>query len=181
MSRIGKLPIEIPDKVEVFIEDNKITVKGPKGSLTQVYNSKIKVEKNEKIIKVSPFSKEKDTAALWGLYRNLIFNMVKGVSVGFEQRLEVNGVGYRAAQEKNKLVLNVGYSHPVEFLLPPEVEAKIEKNIIILASFNKQLLGQTAANIRKIRKPEPYKGKGIKYVEEVIRRKAGKAAKGGEK
>ncbi len=106
--------------------------------------------------------------------------MVKGVSSGFEKKLEINGIGYKAVLEKNKLVLNVGYSHPVNFLIPANVEAKIEKNTITLTSFDKQLLGQVAANIRKIRKPEPYKGKGIKYSDEIIRRKAGKTAKGGE-
>lgn len=181
MSRIGKLPIELPDKVEVAIEDGKVTVKGPKGELTKIINSKIKVEKNGNIVTVSNVSNSKDSNALWGLYRSLIFNMVKGVSQGFEKKLEVNGVGYRATQEKNKLVLNLGYSHPIEFVLPEYVEAKVEKNIITLSSFDKQLVGQVAANIRKIRKPEPYKGKGIKYVDEVIRRKAGKTAKGGEK
>ncbi|MFH1030898.1 MAG: 50S ribosomal protein L6 [bacterium] len=181
MSRIGKLPIELPDKVEVAIEDGKVTVKGPKGELTKIINSKIKVEKNGNIVTVSNVSNSKDSNALWGLYRSLIFNMVKGVSQGFEKKLEVNGVGYRAMQEKNKLVLNLGYSHPIEFILPEYVEAKVEKNIITLSSLDKQLVGQVAANIRKIRKPEPYKGKGIKYVDEVIRRKAGKAAKGGEK
>ncbi|MFH0854135.1 MAG: 50S ribosomal protein L6 [bacterium] len=181
MSRIGKLPIEIPDKVEVSLEADKITVKGPKGQLMMNIHHQIIVEKNNNIINVKAASDGKNSSALWGLYRNLIFNMVKGVKDGFEKKLEINGVGYRVAQEKDKLILNLGYSHPIEFNLPENVEAKIEKNIIILSSFDKQLVGQVAANIRKIRKPEPYKGKGIKYVDEVIRRKAGKTAKGGEK
>ncbi|OGF21248.1 50S ribosomal protein L6 [Candidatus Falkowbacteria bacterium RBG_13_39_14] len=181
MSRIGKLPIEIPEKIEVKIDSDKITVKGLKGELSQDIHPSIKVEKKDNVIMVSVASPCKDSNALWGLYRNLIFNMVKGMSHGFEKKLEINGVGYRVALEKDKLILNVGYSHPVEFVLPKEVEAKVEKNTVVLSSFDKQLVGQVAANIRKIRKPEPYKGKGIKYDDEVIRRKAGKAAKGGEK
>ncbi|MFH0856550.1 MAG: 50S ribosomal protein L6 [bacterium] len=182
MSRIGKLPIEIPEKVEVIVNENVITVKGVKGELKTIFHPKVKVAINDKIINVGVNNeKEKGADALRGLFRSLIFNMVKGVSDGFEKRLEINGIGYKAVYEKDKLILNVGYSHPVEFLLPANVEAKVEKNVIILSSFDKQLLGQTAANIRKIRKPEPYKGKGIKYADEVIIKKAGKTAKGGEK
>ncbi|MFH1192292.1 MAG: 50S ribosomal protein L6 [bacterium] len=182
MSRIGKLPIDIPEKVDVKIIDKEIFVKGPKGELRQKLNPKIKVDIEDGVIKVSAsIIDEKGSSAFWGLFRSLIFNMVKGVTDGFEKSLEINGVGYKVAQEKNKIILNVGYSHPVEFVLPDNVSAKIEKNVIILNSFDKQLLGQMAANIRKIRKPEPYKGKGIKYSDEVIRRKSGKAAKGGEK
>jgi len=154
--------------------------------LQEIVHNKIKVEEkqesDQKILIVSPrIENDRSSKALWGLSRSLLFNMVKGVTDGYEKRLEVNGVGYKVVLEKNKIILNVGYSHPVEFILPENVEAKIEKNVIILSSLDKQLLGQVAANIRKIRKPEPYKGKGIKYLDEVIRRKAGKAAKGGEK
>lgn len=182
MSRIGKLPIEIPEKVEVKIIGNEIVVKGLKGELKLNIHPKVNVVINERIINVEVKSlNEKGSDALTGLFRSLIFNMVVGVSEGFEKKLEINGIGYKVAQEKGHLVFNVGYSHPVDFLLPEAVEAKIEKNVITLSSFDKQLLGQIAANIRKIRKPEPYKGKGIKYVDEVIIKKAGKAAKGGEK
>lgn len=181
MSRIGKLPIEMPEKVTFKINNDELIITGPKGELKQKIHSNIKVEENDRIITVSPKSIKKESNALWGLYRSLIFNMVKGVSMGFEKKLEINGVGYKAALGKDKITFNVGYSHPVEFVLPKGIEAKIENNGIILSGFDKQLIGQTAANIRKIRKPEPYKGKGIKYSGEVIRKKAGKAAKGGEK
>lgn len=182
MSRIGKLPIEVPEKVDVKISKDEIVVKGLRGELKINIHPKISVIMNEGIINVGVKSvKEKGSDALQGLFRSLIFNMVAGVSKGFEKKLEINGIGYKVAQEKEKLIFNVGYSHPVEFLLPGTVEAKIEKNIITLSSFDKQLLGQVAANIREIRKPEPYKGKGIKYADEVIIKKAGKAAKGGEK
>lgn len=182
MSRIGKKIIEIPDKVKVEITENKIIVKGPKGELKEKIHPYIKVEESNKQLIIKPkLSDERKTKALWGLYRSLIFNMIKGVTEGFEKKLEINGVGYKVALEKKNLKFNVGYSHPVDFLLPPEVEGKVEKNVITLSSINKQLLGQVAANIRKIKEPEPYKGKGIKYLEEVIRRKSGKTAKGGEK
>ncbi|MFC1613061.1 50S ribosomal protein L6 [Patescibacteria group bacterium] len=186
MSRIGKKPIEIPTNVEVEIIKNKVIVKGPKGKLEEIVHDKIGVEEKKENDKnfliVSPkVEKDRSSKALWGLSRSLLFNMVKGVTEGYEKRLEVNGVGYKVASEKNKIILNVGYSHPVEFILPENVEVKVEKNVIILSSLNKQLVGQVAANIRKIRKPEPYKGKGIKYFDEVIKRKSGKAAKGGEK
>ncbi len=182
MSRIGKLPIEIPEKVDVKLNGNEVIVKGIKGELKIAVHPKIKVEVNDKIISIEKTEiKGKGLDALRGLFRSLIFNMVEGVSKGFEKRLEINGIGYKAAAEKGKLIIHAGFSHPVEFSLPNNVEAKVEKNIIILASFDKQLLGQVAADIRKIRKPEPYKGKGIKYADEVIIKKAGKAAKGGEK
>lgn len=182
MSRIGKLPIDIPEKVEVKIIDQEIFVKGPKGELREKLHPKIKVDIEAGVIKINLKKvDEKGSSAFCGLFRSLIFNMVQGVTEGFEKKLEINGVGYKVSQEKNKIILNVGYSHPVEFILQDNVSAKIEKNVITLNSFDKQLLGQMAANIRKIRKPEPYKGKGIKYFDEVIRRKSGKAAKGGEK
>lgn len=182
MSRIGKQPIIIPDGVEIIIQDRKINAKGPKGTLDLVIHklakAELKEEEGRKFIKVMVANPEKlPDKALWGLTAKLIYNIVEGVSKGFEKKLEVNGVGYKVSLSGNKLKLEVGYSHPVEYTLPKGVEAKVEKNIITISGTDKQLVGEAAAQIRKIKKPEPYKGKGIKYVDEVIRRKAGKAAK----
>lgn len=181
MSRLGKLPIEIPAGTEVDISSDAITVKGPKGTLQQPAHSKVTVavqeEDGTKQVVVSVADPEnRRERALWGLYRMLVKNMVDGVNTEFTKQLEVNGVGYRVSVSGNKVVLNVGYSHPVEFALPEGVSAAVEKNVLTLSGINKQLVGETAARIRRIRKPEPYKGKGIKYIDEVIRRKAGKAA-----
>lgn len=177
MSRLGKLPIELKG-VQASVQDGFISVKGPKGDLKQALpHDSVKIDINEKEIKVSvKDSSVKDQRALWGLYRSLIKNMVQGVSEGYTRKLEINGVGYRAAIAGSKLTLNVGYSHPVEFVFPEGVSGKVEGNVITLIGFDKQLLGETAARIRRVRKPEPYKGKGIKYAEEVIIRKAGKTA-----
>ena len=180
MSRIGKRPIQIPEGVEVKIEDQKVTVKGPKGELTCEVASEILVEKKDNQLQLSPKKKTKKTRALWGLWRALLQNAVIGVSSGFEKKLEIVGVGYRAEMRGDKLILNVGYSHPVEFPLPADVKAQVEGNIITVSGIDKQRVGEIAAQIRKVRKPEPYKGKGIKYVDEVIRRKEGKAAVKGE-
>lgn len=177
MSRIGKKPIEIPKEVEIKIEDDLITVKGPKGELKQKLHPSIILEREDNLLKVKVKNpKEKKERALWGTFQRLITNMVLGVRQGFEKKLELIGIGYRAEVSGNKLILNVGFSHPVEFILPQKVEAKVEKNIITLFSPDKQLLGETAAQIRKIRKPEPYKGTGIRYFGEIIRKKAGKKA-----
>lgn len=183
MSRLGKLPIKYSEKTTVKITDNVIIVKGEKGELKQCIDSLVKVAHDEtkKEIVVSVKNKDnKKEKAFWGLYRSLINNMVVGVENGFERKLEVNGVGYRVAVAGKKLTLNVGYSHPVDFELPEGVAAIVEKNLITLTSYDKQLLGQAAASIRKIRKPEPYKGKGIKYLEEIIIKKEGKTAGKGE-
>lgn len=177
MSRIGKQPIIIPDGVTVKITDNQINVKGLKGELNQLIHRLVKVEQkgNELIVSViNP--EEKKQRAIWGLYRKLIDNMVKGVTEGFSKQLEINGVGYKAVVQGDTLVLNVGYSHSVEYKIPQGIEIKVEKNIITISGRDKHLVGQTAAEIRAVRKPEPYKGKGIKYIDEVVRRKAGKAA-----
>lgn len=178
MSRIGKQPIKIPEGVEVKLDNNSIIVKGPKGTLEQELRKEIEVEIKNDFIKLTPAQKTESahTPALWGLYRSLIANMVEGVSVGFEKKLEIIGVGYRAAVREEDLVLNVGFSHPVNLRIPPGIKVSIEKNIITLSGIDKQLVGQFAANIRKIRPPEPYKGKGIRYVDEVVRRKPGKKA-----
>jgi large subunit ribosomal protein L6 len=177
MSRLGKLPISLPAGTEAKIEDNKIIVKGPKGELTQELNDLVQVEIKDNEIVVSIKDKEdKKEKSFWGLYRSLINNMVTGVSEGFEKKLEINGVGYRAAVSGQKLTLNVGFSHPVDFNLPAGITGAVEGNVITISGFDKQLVGELAAQIRKIRKPEPYKGKGIKYIDEIIRRKEGKTA-----
>jgi large subunit ribosomal protein L6 len=181
MSRIGKQPISVPDGVTFSIEDKIVTVKGPKGELTQEVDSKVKVEQKEKEIIVTVKNPESKTdKAYWGLFRMLIANMVKGVTEGFEKQLEVNGVGFKTELKGKQLVLNVGFSHPVEYDLPEGIEVKVEKKIITVSGIDKQKVGQTAAEIRAIKKPEPYKGKGIKYVDEQIRRKAGKVVKSAE-
>jgi large subunit ribosomal protein L6 len=180
MSRIGKKMILIPTDVEVKITDQKILIKGPQGSLEQALPDFVKIEIKENELKVlvdNPNNKEQ--RACWGTIAALIRNMIKGVKDGFEKTLELVGVGYRAELKGDKLILNLGFSHPIEFDLSPKVEAKIEKNSIILKSIDKQLLGETAAQIRRFRKPEPYKGKGIKYAGEIIRRKAGKKVSAG--
>ena len=178
MSRIGRLPIAIPAGVEVVIaEGNKVTVKGPKGTLEKCLpvEMEIKVEDNQVI--VSRPNDLKKMKSLHGLTRTLIQNMVIGVSQGYEKTLEVNGVGYRAAKQGKKLVLNLGYSHPVEMEDPEGLESKVDGNKIIVSGIDKEKVGQFAAEIRTKRPPEPYKGKGIKYADEVIRRKVGKTGK----
>jgi large subunit ribosomal protein L6 len=185
MSRIGKQPIVIPENVEVKIGEDEIKVKGPQGELTQSIPPQIKLilkdsSTGQKELQVTPQEKSKKTSALWGLLRALIFNMVKGVTEGFEKKLEIEGVGYRASLQGNKLVLNLGFSHPIEIEAPAGIEFKVEKNIITVSGIDKQLVGQVAAKIRAQRKPEPYKGKGIRYLDEVIRRKAGKKTVGTE-
>ncbi|MCX7778977.1 MAG: 50S ribosomal protein L6 [Patescibacteria group bacterium] len=177
MSRIGKKIIEIPQGVEVKIEDDFLVVKGQKGELREKMHPAIVLEIKDKFLQVKLKNPEnKKERALWGTFQRIISNMVLGVSQGFEKKLELIGIGYRAEVLGNKLVLNVGFSHPVEFILPKNVEAKVEKNILTLFSIDKQLLGETAAQIRKIRKPEPYKGTGIRYFGELVRKKAGKKA-----
>lgn len=182
MSRVGKNPILIPEKVEVNISGQKVSVKGPKGELSHDVHPFVKIEMidvdGSKAIKVSVENEEvKNQRAQWGTARAVLANLVKGVNEGFEKKLEVNGVGYRVSLSGKKLVLNVGYSHSVEFELPEGIDGKVEDNLITISGADRHLVGEVAARIRKIRKPEPYKGKGIKYLEEVIRRKAGKTAK----
>ena len=181
MSRIGKLPIAIPAGVTIDMKDNVITVKGPKGELKQAVNPNIKVEIEDGNINVTRPDDNRESRAQHGLYRALINNMVTGVSTGFKKELEIVGVGYRAESKGQVLQLNLGYSHVIYLKMPPEVSvnAVSERNknpLITLESCDKQLLGQICAKIRSFRKPEPYKGKGIKFVGEVIRRKSGKTA-----
>ena len=181
MSRIGKLPIAIPAGVTIDVKDNVITVKGPKGELKQAVNPNIKVEIEEGNINVSRPDDNRESRAQHGLYRALINNMVTGVSTGFKKELEIVGVGYKAESKGQVLQLTLGYSHAIYLKMPPEVSvnAVTERNknpLITLESCDKQLLGQICAKIRSFRKPEPYKGKGVKFVGEVIRRKSGKTA-----
>ena len=181
MSRIGKLPIAIPSGVTVTVEGNVVKVKGPKGELTQDVNPDITVEVADGQVTVTRPSDNKEHRALHGLYRALINNMVLGVSAGYKKEMELVGVGYRAANTGQTLELSLGFSHAIFFQLPTEIklETKTERNknpLIILESADKQLIGQVCAKIRSFRKPEPYKGKGIKFVGEEIRRKSGKSA-----
>lgn len=181
MSRIGKAPIEIPSGVTVKIDNNVVTVKGPKGELKQAVNPELEVKVEDNHVVVTRPSDDREHRAQHGLYRALIHNMVVGVSTGYRKEMELVGVGYRAAATGQVLELSLGFSHAIYIKLPAEVkvEAKTERNknpLIILESDDKQLLGQVCAKIRSLRKPEPYKGKGIKFVGEVIRRKSGKSA-----
>ena len=181
MSRIGKLPIHVPAGVTVTIKDNVVTVKGPKGELVQAVNPDIQVAIEDGVVHLTRPTDDKNHRALHGLYRALIHNMVVGVSEGYKKELELVGVGYRASNQGNIIELALGYTHNIFIQLPAEVkvETKSERNknpLIILESCDKQLLGQVCSKIRSFRKPEPYKGKGIKFVGEVIRRKSGKSA-----
>jgi large subunit ribosomal protein L6 len=178
MSRIGKLPIPIPDGVTITIDQAGVAVKGPKGTLNFAVPSRVMVNQADNQILVTVKNPDlQDDRALWGLVRMMVANMVTGVTAGFTKKLEINGVGYRAAVTGKNVTLNVGYSHPVEFAIPDGIEITVEKNVVSISGIDKQLVGETAAKIRSIRKPEPYKGKGIKYSDEVIRRKAGKVVK----
>jgi len=178
MSRIGKKVIEIPSGVDVQVSDTAVSVKGPKGTLNLDLHPRVKVSKEENTLKVDVTNPEnKQDKALWGLYRSLIANNITGAVSGFEKKLEISGVGYRAAVSGNKVVLNIGFSHPVELDIPEGVSVNVEKNIITVSGSDKHAVGQFAAVIRSQKVPEPYKGKGIRYENEVVRRKAGKAAK----
>lgn len=180
MSRIGKKKITIPAGVTVAVEKNQLTVKGPKGELKLQVHPRVVVvsDKNELSTQIVNESSKQDRA-LWGTISSLIINMVKGVTEGFKKELEINGVGYKASMKGQNLMLEVGFSHPVEVKPAAGVKFAVEKNLITVEGVDKQVVGEMAAQIRKIKKPEPYKGKGIKYVTEVIQRKAGKtAAKG---
>ena len=179
MSRIGRMPITVPAGVEVSIADgNVVTVKGPKGSLTQQFSPKVSFRQEAGVVHVTRADESKQTRSLHGLSRTLLHNMVLGVSEGFKKELEINGVGYRAQMQDKKLVMNIGYSHPVN--VEPIEGISIEcpaPNKIVISGIDKQKVGQFAANVRGERPPEPYKGKGIKYVDEVIIRKEGKTGK----
>ncbi len=175
MSRVGKKPIPVPDKAKINYKDKVLTVQGDKGSLTREIHQAIELEIADNVIHVTMLNENKENRALQGLTRSLVANMVTGVSTGFERVLEINGIGYRAELKGKSIVFNLGYSNPITFDLPEGVSATSEKNNIVkLFAIDKELLGRTAASIRQLRPPEPYKGKGIKYAEEYVQRKAGK-------
>lgn len=182
MSRIGKKAIPVPAGVEVRILDGAVEVKGPKGTLRRTLHPRVSASLAEGGKEVAVAVAEPENVrdrALWGLFRMLIANMVAGVVSGFEKKLEVTGIGYKVGAAGGKLVFELGFSHPVDFPLPQGISASVDKNVITVSGVDKELVGEVAASIRRLRPPEPYKGKGIKYAGEVIRRKAGKAAKTG--
>lgn len=180
MSRIGKKPITIPEGVEVTVSGQVVKVKGPKGELSLKVGRGIKVEVSEGKVVVQAASPSKSARQLWGLTRTLIKNMIEGVTAGFKKELELVGIGYRAEKKGEGISLSLGFSHPVEFKPPEGINLEVvDKTKIVVSGIDKQLVGQTAAQIRSLRPPEPYKGKGIKYVDEVIKKKPGKAGKAG--
>lgn len=176
MSRIGRQPITIPAGVTVVIEGDIVKATGPLGELSVTLMPGIAIMQQENELRLSKSVENIDTAKSYGLMRTLVSNAVNGVATGFSKQLEVNGVGFRVALEGNKLNMSLGFSHPVIYELPEKIDAKVEKNVITISGADKQLVGQVAADIRQLKKPEPYKGKGIKYATEHIRRKAGKTA-----
>lgn len=178
MSRIGKRPITVPNKVTVTINGSNVAVKGPKGELTRVLPAAVSVEQEGETILVKRRDESRASRQMHGLSRTLVANMVEGVSQGFQRRLEIQGVGYRAQVQGRNLTLNVGYSHPVQIEPPEGVQIAVENNTnVIVSGYNKEEVGNTAAKIRAVRPPEPYKGKGIRYAGEMVRRKAGKTGK----
>ena len=176
MSRVGKKIIDIPSDVTVTFDGSHVTVKGPKGTLTREVKKEVSVTIDENGIKFDPANNSDKAAALWGTYASHARNMIEGVTEGFTKILEIEGVGYRAEVKGNSIVLNVGFSHPVEMAMPEGVTATVEKNVITITGHDKEVVGQYAANVRKVKEPEPYKGKGIHYQGEYIIRKQGKKA-----
>lgn len=176
MSRLGKQPIAIPDKTDVTVSGNIIRVKGPLGELERTFRPEIAVEVKDKTVTLSQKRPGRFAKTLWGSYASHLKNMIEGVNQAFSKTLIMEGVGYRWAVEGKKLVLNVGFSHPVSLAIPEDAQVVIEKNVLTIKGKNKETVGQFAANIRALKKPEPYKGKGIRYEGEVIRRKQGKKA-----
>lgn len=177
MSRVGKQPIAIPSGVTITVDDNKVTINGSKGSLEQFTMPGIKIRQEDNSLIVERDNDERLNRARHGLMRSLLNNMVTGVSQGFEKKLEINGVGYRVQQQGTDLKLNLGFSHDVIYKIPTGITASVEQNTITISGIDKQQVGQVAAEIRALKKPEPYKGKGIKYVDERIIRKSGKSGK----
>lgn len=178
MSRVGKLPIPLPAGVTVTSAEGQVTVTGAKGTLSMPVHRRVKVTVGDNVVTISVAEPdEQSDRALWGLTRALVANMVRGVTEGFVKRLEINGVGYRAVASGKNLQLFLGFSHAIDFPVPEGITATVEKNVVTIAGIDKQLVGETAAKIRSLKKPEPYKGKGIKYETETIRRKAGKVVK----
>lgn len=179
MSRVGRKPIPIPSGIDVKVDKNSVSIKGPKGQLKQDFHPRIGINVDAGNILVSRSSDDKLDRSLHGLTRSIISNMITGVTKGYEKALEISGVGYRAQVQGKSLMLTLGFSHPVEFKLPEGIDAAVDKQTnITIKGIDKYLVGQVAANIRSLKPPEPYKGKGIKYSNEVVRRKEGKAGKG---
>jgi large subunit ribosomal protein L6 len=179
MSRIGKRPITVPAKVEITIDGTKVVVKGPKGELSRDLPTNVSVSQEGEILQVNRRDDSRTSRQLHGLCRTLVANMVEGVSTGFQRRLEIQGVGYRAQLQGRNLVLNMGYSHQVQIPPPDGIQFAVEGTTnVIVSGYDKEIVGNTAAKIREVRRPEPYKGKGIRYAGEVVRRKAGKTGKG---
>ncbi|MBI4948117.1 50S ribosomal protein L6 [Candidatus Berkelbacteria bacterium] len=178
MSRIGIKPIKLPEGVNLELSEIEMIVSGPKGKISVALPHGIKVTQKDNILSVTRLSESKIYRSLHGTVRSLIQNAVTGVFEGFEKKLELIGIGYRGALEGNKLVLQLGYTHPVEFVIPENIAVKVEKNIITVTGHDKHKIGQFASEIRAARKPEPYKGKGVRYVGELVRMKQGKAVKG---
>ncbi len=176
MSRLGKQPIELPSGVEMNLADGVVTVKGSKGTLSLAVKDDVNITIDGSSVTLEPANETKEARALWGTYASILRNLVTGVTEGFEKKLEIEGVGYRAEAQGQKLVINVGFSHPVEMEVPEGITATVEKNVITIAGIDKHQVGQFAANVRKVKKPEPYKGKGIRYQGEYIIRKQGKKA-----
>ena len=174
MSRIGKKPITIPQGVEVVFSDSILQVKGPKGELRVKVHPLVDIEIKDTEAQVSPKDNSRFANALWGTFASHLKNMIKGVTEGFEKQLVVEGIGYKVDVSGNKIVLNVGFSHPVELEIPADLEVSVDKNTIAVKGIDKQKVGQFASEIRAVKKPEPYKGKGIRYSDEVVRRKEGK-------
>jgi large subunit ribosomal protein L6 len=176
MSKIGKKPILIPEGTEIKIDGQKVFIKGPKGQLFREIPSEIKIQVRNNKIFILPEVESIFNKKFWGTTRSILANMVNGVSKGFEKKLEIQGIGFKAAIEGDEIILNVGYSHPVKIKIPQNLKILIEKNIISVSGIDKEMVGQFAAVIRKIKTPEPYKGKGIRYLGEQVRKKAGKKA-----
>ena len=175
MSRIGKLPVTIPEKVEVKVDGPWVSVKGPGGELEQTFTNNVNIKVQENQVEVTPADKSLKARAMWGTARTIISNMVNGVTEGFKKTLEFNGVGYKAQVKGQNLELNLGYSHPIVYELPEGISAKVVKNTIEISGSSRELVGFVAAKIRSFRLPEPYKGKGVKYIDETIVKKAGKS------
>jgi len=176
MSRIGARPIEVPESIEVQINNDIVTVSGPRGTLSRAISPKIEIQMKERVIVLTPRDKGGETRAIWGTYAAHIRNMIRGVSSGFEKKLMIEGIGYRAAVEGKTLALSVGFSHQVKFHIPEGITVSSEKGVINVSGFDKERVGLFAAQVRDVKKPEPYKGKGIRYENEIIKRKQGKKA-----
>ena len=178
MSKIGKKPIIIPEGVQVKVSNGMVTVQGPKGENTVPLHRHVQVALDGQVLKVAVKNPaDRFQKALWGTFRSLLQNAISGVTAGWQRQLEIQGVGYKAAVAGDKLVLALGFSHPVEIPIPKGLEVKVEKNIVTVSGLDRQMVGQFVSKVRSQRKPEPYKGKGVRYVGEVVRRKAGKVAK----